>query len=51
MVFVAPGIIYTIKEDLLLNATVKFSAIDRLNGNHGEGTIINIGLTYDFKIH
>jgi len=51
MIFVAPGIIYTLKQDLLLNATVKLPAIDQLNGEHDEGTIINIGLTYDFEIH
>lgn len=51
IVFIAPGLIYTIKQDLLLNATVKFPAIDQLNGDHDEGTIFNIGLTYDFEIH
>ncbi len=51
IIFIAPGIIYTIVQDLLLNATVKFPAIDALNGDHEEGTIFNIGLTYDFQIH
>lgn len=51
IVFLTPGFIYTIKPDLLLNATVKFSVIDQLNGDHEEDTIINIGLTYDFEIH
>jgi len=51
IVFLAPGIIYTIKQDLLLNTSVKFPAIDALNGNHEEGTIFTIGVTYDFEIH
>lgn len=51
IVFIAPGLIYTIKQDLLLNATVKFPAIDQLYGDHEEGTIFNIGVTYDFDMH
>ena len=51
IVFIAPGFIYTMVQDLLLNATVKFPAIDALDGDHEEGTIFNIGLTYDFQIH
>lgn len=51
IVFVAPGIIYTFKEDLLLNATIKFPTIDELDGNHSEGTIFSIGVTYDFELH
>jgi len=51
IVFLAPGIIYTIKPDLLLNAAVKFPAIEQLDGDHEEGTIISIGVTYDFELH
>jgi len=51
IVFLAPGIIYTIKQDLLLNAAVKFPALDELDGDHEEGTIISIGVTYDFELH
>jgi hypothetical protein len=51
IVYLAPGVIYTIKQDLLLNASVKFPAIDALNGNHEEGTIFTIGVTYDFEMH
>ncbi len=51
IIFIAPGLIYTIVQDLLFNATVKFPAIDALNGDHTEGTIFNIGVTYDFQIH
>jgi hypothetical protein len=51
IVFLAPGIIYTIKQDLLLNAAVKFPAIEQLDGDHEEGTIISIGVTYDFELH
>lgn len=51
IIFLAPGFIYTILPDLLLNATVKLPVIDALYGNHDEGTIFNIGVTYDFQIH
>ena len=51
IIFLAPGLVYTIKQDLLLNATVKFPVIDNLNGFHEEGAIFNIGVTYDFEIH
>lgn len=51
IVFVAPGFIYTIMRDLLLNATVKLPAIDALYGDHTEGTIFKIGVTYDFQMH
>jgi hypothetical protein len=51
IVFITPGFIYTIVQDLLLNATVKLPVIDALNGDHEEGTIFKIGLTYDFQIH
>jgi len=51
IVFLAPGLIYNITADLLLNAAVKFSAIDDLNGDHDEGTIVTFGVTYDFEIH
>jgi len=51
IIFLAPGFIYTIFPDLLLNAAIKFPAIDALYGDHEEGTILNIGVTYDFQIH
>lgn len=51
ILFLAPGIIYTIKPDLLLNTVIKFPAIDNLTGDHEEGTIFSIGITYDFAIH
>jgi len=51
IIFLAPGVVYTIKEDLLINAVVKFPTIDSLNGNHEEGAIFTIGVTYDFEIH
>ncbi len=51
IIFIAPGLIYNFTPDLLLNAAVKFSAIDELNGDHDEGTIVTIGVTYDFEMH
>jgi hypothetical protein len=51
IVFVTPGLIYTLRDDLLLNAVIKLPAIDKLNGEHEETTIFSIGLTYDFAIH
>lgn len=51
ILFLTPGLIYTIKSDLLLNAVVKVPAIDDLNGDHEETTIFSIGITYDFEIH
>lgn len=51
IVFAAPGIIYTLMQDLLVNAAIKFPAIDALNGDHDEGSILTIGVTYDFDMH
>jgi hypothetical protein len=51
IVFVVPGLIYTMMQDLLLNVTYKIPAIDALDGDHSEGPIFNIGVTYDFQIH
>jgi hypothetical protein len=51
IIFLAPGLIYTIRQDLLLNTSVKLPTIDALNGNHEEGTIFTIGVTYDFEMH
>ena len=51
IVFLAPGIIYTIKQDLLLNAVYKHPVIEQLNGDHEEGPIFSIGVTYDFQMH
>ena len=47
--FIAPGLVYSIKTDLLFFANVRVPVIENLNGNHEEGTIFNIGVTYDFK--
>lgn len=46
--FISPGIVFTVVEDLLLHATGQLPAIDRLNGDHDEGPIVRVGLTYDF---
>jgi hypothetical protein len=51
IVFAAPGIIYTVMTDLLINAVVKLPVVDALDGDHEEGTIISIGVTYDFQMH
>ena len=51
IIFLAPGIIYTIQQDLLLNAVIKFPAIDELNGDHQETSLFSIGITYDFDLH
>lgn len=51
IVFLAPGLIYTMMQDLLLNVTYKIPAVDALDGDHSEGPIFNIGVTYDFQIH
>lgn len=51
LVFLAPGLIYTIRQDLLLNAVVKVPTIDNLYGDHEETTIFSIGITYDFDVH
>ncbi len=51
ILFLTPGLIYTLQPDLLLNAVIKFPAIDELNGDHEETTIFSIGITYDFDMH
>lgn len=51
IIFIVPGFIYTMVQDLLLNVAVKFPVIDALNGDHTEGGIFTIGVTYDFQIH
>lgn len=49
--FLAPGLVYTLRQDLLINMAVKFPVLDQLNGDHEEGTIYTIGVTYDFNLH
>jgi hypothetical protein len=51
IVYIAPGIVYALVQDLLLNATLKFPVVDALDGDHEEGNVFIIGLTYDFKMH
>ncbi len=50
-VYLAPGAIYTIAQDLLFNIAVKFPVIENLLGEHEEGTIVTFGVTYDFDLH
>lgn len=51
IVFLTPGLIYTLQPDLLLNAAIKLPVIDQLKGDHEETTIFSIGITYDFEMH
>ena len=51
IVFLTPGIVYTLQPDLLLNAVFKYPAIDKLDGDHEESAIFSIGVTYDFQLH
>ena len=51
IVYLAPGVIYNLAEDLLLNFSIKFPVIENLTGNHEESTIITFGVTYDFDMH
>lgn len=51
LAYIAPGVIYTLKSDLLLNFAVKIPVIEELNGFHEEGTIITFGITYDVNLH
>jgi hypothetical protein len=46
--FIAPGLVYSVKTDVLLFINVKVPAIDKLDGNHEEGVVYNAGVTYDF---
>lgn len=47
--YIAPGLIFSLKTDLLFFANVRVPVIENLYGNHEEGTIFNVGVTYDFK--
>lgn len=49
--YLAPGLVYTPRTDLLLNATIKLPVIEELDGDHKESTIYSIGVVYDFDIH
>jgi len=49
--YISPGLVYSIKTDLLFFASVKLPVVENLNGNHEEGAIINFGVTYDFSLH
>lgn len=49
--YLSPGFVYSIKTDLLLFANVKLPVVENLYGNHEEGTVFNIGVTYDFSLH
>ena len=49
--YLSPGFVYSAKTDLLFFANIKLPVVDNLNGNHEEGAIFNIGVTYDFSLH
>ena len=49
--YLSPGFVYSIKTDWLLFANIKLPVIENLNGNHEEGAVFNIGVTYDFSLH
>ena len=49
--YLSPGFVYSVKTDLLFFANIKLPVVDNLNGNHEEGAIFNIGVTYDFSLH
>ena len=51
IVFITPGLVYTIQPELILNVVLKLPLVERLNGEHEESTIFSIGVTYDFEIH
>jgi hypothetical protein len=50
-VYLAPGVIYNLADDLLLNFAIKLPVVENLNGDHEEGTIVTFGVTYDFDMH
>jgi hypothetical protein len=50
-VYIAPGLIYTLHNDLLLNLAFKLPVVENLHGDHEEGNIYTVGVTYDFDIH
>ena len=47
ILFLTPGFVYTLRQDLLLNAVFKYPAIEELDGDHEETAIFSIGITYD----
>ena len=51
LAYLAPGVIYSIADDLLLNFAIKFPVINNLKGDHEEGRIYTLGVTYDFDMH
>ncbi len=51
IVFASPGVIYTLKQDVLFNIFIKTPVVDALNGFHDEGAIFTMGITYDFDMH
>jgi len=51
LLYLTLGFVYTLKNDLLLNAVIKHPAIDDLDGDHEETAIFSVGITYDFQHH
>jgi|GEM_PF-287784 len=49
--YLSPGFVYSPKTDLLFFANIKLPVVENLDGNHEEGAVFNIGVTYDFSLH
>ncbi|MGF1547555.1 MAG: hypothetical protein ACFCUG_09515 [Thiotrichales bacterium] len=46
--YLSPGLVYTLREDLLVNLRVQLPIVDALNGNHDESVTFGVGIVYDF---
>ncbi len=51
VLFLTPGLIYTLKTDWLLNVVFKYPALNDLDGDHEENAIISFGIIHDLHIH
>ena len=48
LLYASAGAVYSPATDLLVSATVRLPALDRLNGAHDEGALLELGVTHDF---
>jgi hypothetical protein len=48
LALLSPGLVIKIAEDMLCHLVVSIPTLENLSGHHEEGTIVQLGITYDF---
>lgn len=48
LTLLSPGLVIKVAEDMLCHLVVQIPALENLQGDHEEGTVVQFGITYDF---